>query len=349
MLLHRWVVPWLSRTAGAFGEVDVPGDVPSPVIRRRGMRLRWLVGLIVVLVSACDGSAAPADSGPPAGVAARVSDHGVSLRVPRGWFAKSLRGRLEVQSYHGRQPGPGQVWAAIDEFSRDPVDPIGSTFPPLHGRLGIRPGQFPPPRSEWQGGDLSAARYFASGHRHFELMVIYGDHHPPVPVVRGLDAILGTLRVEPANHYVGRLRPPRFQSEAGWHVASTPATRERPEGDQLCARASTIRYRDTNTCPIPSYTIDALPPGGMVITVDKYRDWGAPGRVSRLRRHPIVPAAIKDWGEGGYRSATTIGTTRDGSTVEIDVFIGRVGNFTAQMRRRAQAMMNHLDMPTWPP
>jgi hypothetical protein len=308
------------------------------------MRFVRLAAIAALSAACSSGTTATHPGGEDSGY--RVADHGVSLRVPPGWTTQSLRGRLTLENFAGSHtPGQGQVWAAIDELSLDPRDPIGFPFPRLEGNLRIRPGQYPSP--EWKGGDLGAARLFAAAGRHFELMVVYGDRHPSGTVVHSLDAALSTLIVHPGNHYLGTLEPPRFAHHAGWRVGSSAATHERPEGDQLCAWASTIRYRDSNTCPIPSFTIDALPPGGMVISVDKYRDWNPP-RGAALPAHPVVPNTITVMAEGGYRSATLTGTTPDRTTVEIDVYIGRHGRFTPAMRQRAQTMLDQLNLPAWP-
>ena len=299
---------------------------------------------VLVLTAACGsaGTATPAEV-----VAHRVADHGVSVRIPRGWVAQPLRGRLVLANFRGAHaPGPGQVWAAIDEISHDPRDPVGFPFPPLRaGSLRIRPGEYP--SAEWKGGDIGAARLFAAAGRRFELMVVYGDRHPSGGVVRRLDAVLRTLVVRPGDRYTATLEPPRFTRLAGWRIGGDGETHERPEGDQLCAWATTIRYRDHSACPIPTSTIGALPPGGMVISVDEYRDWNAPqGPV--LPPHPVVPRRITVMAEGGYRSADIRGTLPDGATVEIAVYVGSREPFTRAMRRRAQMMVDRLELPPWP-
>jgi hypothetical protein len=85
----------------------------------------------------------------------------------------------------------------------------------------------------------------------------------------------------------------------------------------------------------------------MVITVMKYRDWNRP-TAPRIGRHPRLPSHLREW-EGGYRSATVLGTCGDGASVEIDVFLGRRGGFTPAMRMRAQEMVDRLVLPNWPP
>ena len=60
-------------------------------------------------------------------------------------------------------------------------------------------------------------------------------------------------------------------------------------------------YRDPQACPIPSYTIDALPPTGIVISTNASRDWSTLPTRDPLPHHLSLPARLSPPGEGGWR------------------------------------------------
>jgi hypothetical protein len=346
------------------GDVDPPLDLWARIehradeLGRPGRRprvarpLRWALaaGGCLLVIAALAIAAHSRDTTPPhpASPTRVIHDDNVSLRLPRGWQGQALQGRLQIRDYnHGRwaAPPPGHVWAAIDEESRGFALGGGLPFPPLSGPLTIRPGEYSTP--ELGGGDLGAARTFRLNGRYFELMVIFGDKHPAPHVVNRLNHVLRTLAVGPALQSSAPLPPPAFSPAAGWQTGHSRGAPTQPQGDQLCAWASTIRYRDPNACPIAAYTINALRPGQMVISVAIHRDWGTLGG-PRLPAHPVVPAKLGPTQEGGRRSATIYGT-RSTYTVEINVWVGYGQPFTAAMHRRAQQEIDRLALPAWPP
>jgi hypothetical protein len=280
---------------------------------------------------------------PPA--SRRIIDNGVTVRLPTGWTGRSLHGRLEVRNYAGtNDPSAGQVWAAIDEYGVGLAMSGGLRYPELNGSLSIRPGQFT--NARLAGGDFDASRLFSSHGRFFQLKVVYGDATPSAATIRSLNGVLATLKIEPTTAPPVRLEPALFRSAGGWHTGGDSATIEQPEGTQLCAWASTIRYRDQGACPIPSNTISALKGDDMVISVTVARTWARP-EPNQLPRHITVPAAVTTVAEGGYRSVTIEGRARTGYDVVIQVYIARTEQFTSSMRLRAQQEIDRLRLPDW--
>ena len=319
-------------------------DAATIAVRMGTMRIPACVWVIATVCAGCGlgpGAVGTGDASRP------VTEQGVSLSLPSGWKGQALQGRLQIRDYaDGRwgAPPPGHVWAAIDERSRSFAGVDGLPYPPLTRPLSVRPGQF---SSRVLGtGDLGAARLFRRDGRYFELAVVYGDTHPSRSLVDRLNAVLGTLVVRRITHPPAMLQPPTFAAATGWHAGHSPAMRAQPQGDQLCAWASTIRYRDRNPCPIPTSTIRALRAGQMVISIDVYRDWSF-RRSSPLPPRLVVPRTVTSGTEGGYTSAHIFGTTRR-STVEIDVYVGFGQPFTTTMRARAQREIDRLRLPRWP-
>ena len=309
------------------GDVDPPLDLWARIERRAeelgagetrrrsglGRPLRWALAaggcLAVVAALAIAAHSRGTTEHHPAAPTHRIHDDNVSLRLPRRWEGQALQGRLQIRDYsHGRwgaAPPPGHVWAVIDEESRRFALAGGLPHPPLSGPLTIRPGEYSTP--QLRGGDFGAARTFRLNGRYFELMVIFGDKHPAPAVVDRLNRVLRTLRVGPALQSSAPLQPPAFSAAPGWQTGHSRGAPTQPQGDQLCAWASTIRYRDPNVCPIAAFTINALRPGQMVISVDIHRDWGTLN-APPLSAHPVVPAKLGPTQEGGRRSATIFGT-----------------------------------------
>ncbi len=238
--------------------------------------MRWCVVLLALAVCGC-GHAATAGSrdSTPAGTV--VSGHGIAVTLPSGWHVVVLRGRTEIQNYDGnRDPRVGNVRAFLDEFSQAFAND-GMPYPKLDGALRIHPGDYPSATFATEADqrrDISgAARFFTESGRRFELLVQYGGKPAPQSTVSELNHVLATVAIQPGDFYPGTLDPPTFSRIRGWAVGRDAPTHARPEGDQLCAWASTIPYRDPQACPIPSYTIDALPHTGIVISTDASRDW----------------------------------------------------------------------------
>jgi hypothetical protein len=316
------------------------------------VRLVALLSALVVIASAgCVGASHASQPsttvGPSKPFAFAAGADGVSLRLPAGWQAKALLGRLQIRNAtRGRwgAPSAGQVWAVLDERSRSFAASDGLSYPSLVGRLTIAPGQFS--THQLAGGDWGAARLFRQHGRYFELGVVYGDTHPSQTLVRRLDRVLATLVIRPTSLAPATLQPPRFLATTGWRSGSNLPAPAQPQGDQLCAWASMIPYHDSNVCPIPGRTIRALKPGQMVISVDAYRDWTQPLR-PRLPHHLVVPSTLTTQAEGGYQSATIIGHTPQYS-LQIDVYVGHNQPFTTAMRAQAQHELDRLHLPRWP-
>ncbi len=313
--------------------------------------MRRIVLLLGVLAAGCGQGATNSSHGSPV-AATTVGARGVRIAVPDGWQANAAPGHIVIQDYDGYgDPAGGQVQASLSEYSQTLAAEDGFAYPVLDGPLTIRPGEYPSAQfakdSEEVPGVIGAARFFTVSGRLFELQARYGGDPPPTVAVAGLNEILATLRVQPGDFYPGTLNPPAFTPAAGWHIGGDTPTGARPEGDQLCAWASTIPYRDAQNCPIAAYTIDALPVDGMVISVNAYRSWSLPS--DQLPRTLTLPAHLGPPGEGGRRSLDISGMSRGGYYVDISVNIAAGATLTPTMRSRAQAMVDGLRLPIWPP
>ena len=312
--------------------------------------MRSLLLLLAVVLAGC-GQAGAGSGAPSADAQQVVSDRGVSLTIPDGWSGVALRGRVQVRDYTGAgDPAAGHVEAFLDELSTA-FDNSGYPYPDLSGALAIQPGTYPSPEFAVEaepGPHLAgAARFFTDAGRRFELLVVYGGDEPPDATVAALNGVLATLRVQPGDFYDTTVAPPSFAPAGGWYVGGDGPTRERPEGDQLCAWASTMPYRDPQACPIPAFTIDQLPPDGMVISVDAYRSW-QPLSGDPLPGALVLPAQLGPVQEGGRRSFDISGTVDDTYQVDVSVYVADGATPTPAMRERAQAMLDGLHLPTWP-
>ena len=313
--------------------------------------MRGIVLLVVAIAAGCGQVNAVSSTGPQV-AGTSVSGRGVSMTVPDGWHADVSVGRVQIQNYTGRgDPTAGQVQAFLSEYSEAFSANDGFLYPELAGSLTIEPGEFPSTQfakdAEQGPGVSGAARFFTASGRRFELFARYGGNPPPTAAVAGLNAILATLRVQPGDFYPGILDPPTFSPMQGWFIGGDAPTGARPEGDQLCAWASTIPYRDSQSCPIAAGTIDALPPDGMVISVSAYRNWSLPS--GQLPSKLTLPAELGSPREGARRSLDIQGMSADGYYVEITVNVAKDATLTPGMRDQAQAMVDGLQLPTWPP
>ena len=315
--------------------------------------MRRILLLVGALAAACGHAAASSGGSQGSQVAgATVAGRGVSIVVPEGWQADVARGRIQIQDYAGTgDPAVGQVQAFLREYSQALAAGDGFPYPELAGPLTIQPGEYPSvqfAQDATQGpGITGAARFFTASGRRFELFARYGGDPPAAAAGAGLNDILATLRVQPGDFYPGTLDPPAFSPAQGWYIGGDGPTGARPEGDQLCAWASTIPYRDPQNCPIAAYTIDALPPDGMVISANAYRNWSLPH--GQLPETLTLPGQLGSPGEGGRRSLDIQGIAPGGYYVEISVNVAADATLTPAMRNQAQAMVDSLHLPTWPP
>jgi hypothetical protein len=313
--------------------------------------MRGVVLVLGALAAGCGQGVAGSSDGSHV-AATTVSARGVSIAVPDGWQANASPGHIEIQDYDGHgDPIAGEVQASLSEYSQTLAAEDGFAYPELDGRLTIRPDEYPSAQfakdAEEIPGVTGAARFFTVSGRLFELYARYGGDPPPTDSVARLNEILRTLRVQPGDFFPGTLDPPAFTPTAGWQVGGDTPTGARPEGDQLCAWASTIPYRDPQNCPIAAYTIDALPVDGMVISVNIYRNWSLPN--DQLPQKLTLPAQLGPPGEGGRRSLDISGMSPGGYYVDISVNIAADATLTPTMRSRAQAMVDSLRPPSWPP
>jgi hypothetical protein len=313
--------------------------------------MRRILLVLGALAAGC-GQGAASSSGGSQVTATNVGTRGVTIAVPDDWHANASPGHIEIQNYDGHgDPVAGQVQASLSEYSQTLAREDGFAYPELDGPLTIGPGEYPSAQfakdSQEVPGVTGAARFFTISGRLFEVYARYGGDPPPAVAVAGLNEILATLRVQQGDFYPGTLDPPAFTPTAGWHVGGDTPTGARPEGDQLCAWASTIPYRDPQNCPIAAYTIDALPADGMVISVDAYRNWSLP--IDQLPETLTLPAHLGPPGEGGRRSLDISGMSLDGYYVDISVNVAADARLTPTMRSRAQAMVDGLRLPIWPP
>jgi hypothetical protein len=321
-----------------------------------GMRPMTLV-VWVVLAAGCGQAATVGSDGSqrsqPAGTA--VAGRGVSLSLLDGWHADVVRGRIQFQDYLGQgDPAAGQVHAFLSEYSPALAASDGFPYPELAGPLTLTPGEFPSAqfaRDADQGpGITAAARFFTVAGRRFEVFAQYGGDPPPSAAVAELNDILATFHAQPGDFYPGTVNGPAFEPASGWYIGGDAPIEARPEGDQLCAWASTTPYQDSHSgnCPIAARTIDALPPDGMVISARAYRSWSLP--TDQLPEPLTLPDELGPPGEGGRKSLDIHGMTPHWYYLEISVNFAPQARLTPAMRSQAQAMVDRLQLPAaWPP
>lgn len=297
--------------------------------------------------------------------------YGVSATLPRGWDGVLARGALHAATFPVSAGLPAWDRHATDLREDDvvlslfeneprrspPLEP--GEYPSLEGRLGLEADDFHPFDGVTEDSRVTghgyARRVFRTAGRFFVLFAESGARVPEPRVLDDLNALLGSLTVEPGDFFPWAVEPARFQPRPGWFLGTSGPDEARAEGEFTTSWASTIPYEDEwNALPMTE-TLRRLPADGIVIWVSLMRSNRLPPRET----DPCCPARRAPFRLGEFERRETwqgqvgdiseyvlSGTVGDRQRIDVRVYFGR-RDPTDAMRAEAERMLAGLHLPDW--
>jgi hypothetical protein len=320
-----------------------------------------LVVLTVTTIAALAPDAGPGELQATEG-ARRISGFGMAATLPSGWQGRVTRGALIAST--GPLP-PGRGWLSTELgrrlragdlgvllFEAEPAP--GVPIDPSFYRRG-RPRAFAAREFARPGRQRMAARNFSVAGRLFDLFVEARTRAPSAQRLAELYALVRSLEIEPGDHYPGRVEPARFGPARGWSTRTRGAVAFRPVTVSITVSA-TVVYRDHHNALPPSRTLQALPPDGIALRVSLLADARhvpiADRRDRALARRPYRLSNAHCASFEGFpehiRTCVLRALVHRQYRVEIWVLYGRERP-TRSQRARAQAQLDRLVLPGWPP
>jgi hypothetical protein len=295
-----------------------------------------------------------------------VSEYGIRMRLPPGWSGSVTRGVLQAASFPlppgdapgaaRRNIGPEEVLITLFEHDSDEAPFVTSGFPVV-----VDASEFVPPEPGTAAKTSlthgMTGRSFVLQDREFVLWVESGTRPPAPSTLEALNEALATLQIERGDFYPGTVEPATFAAASGWHTGTGGSGEARPDGDQTWSWAGTVPVLD-EPFSFAQRTLESLPDDGIVIVVQLSRNSIAPPTASD-RNFPVLQppyqlsqAHVSEAWEGQVRDLpeyVILSRVRKGQyNAEIRVFFGRPDP-TAEQLGRAQAELDRLRLPDWPP
>jgi hypothetical protein len=261
-----------------------------------------------------------------------IDAFGLHATFPPGWEGGIARGEVHA--------GDGSMDVGITEFS----SPDAASFVTGILPLTIGPAEFVHQRG---GTGYETGRSFLQAGRQFQLWVRIPDAHPTADALEQVNAFLASFRAVRGDFYPGQVEPAIFAAADGWQTASTGPAEIQPDGQATLTWASTIPYRDEGFQWPPHETLAALPPDGIVLTI-QLQQYGSKGG------SPVQPPfRLSDFEEVTFEGLTTENGPRSfagryaNHDVTVWAFFGRERP-THEQLERAQSELDRLRLPEWP-
>lgn len=239
--------------------------------------------------------------------------------------------------------------------NRSPPTDLGD-YPALVGKVHFVASDFSDTDGNFDDSALTghgiARRTFRLSDRLFVVFVETGTRPASDRVLAELNALLGSLEVEPGDFYPGRVEPPRFAPNPGWHVGDSGPDDADADGEFTTAWAATVPYADEWNALTPFQTLERLPEDGVVLWLGLSRTnrfpppkpaRTPPFRLDDFERNDLWEGQVRDLPE--YR---LWGTAHGDTLLDLRVYFGRPDPSPA-MRAAAQAMLDRLELPEWGP
>ena len=314
---------------------------------------------LIALAPSCGAAEAPARE-----ANAKLERYGIALTLPPGWHARLTRATVEAGTAP-LTPARNEISLAeaglvVRLFEYEPEPEFMRETQRTHPDGSPRSFTAAEFRSTELGGDNPkgqgfARRNFSLAGRYFDLFVESAAARPSEGAVAGLNELVTSLDVRAGDFYPGTIEPPRFAPADGWYAGSYGGGEVRAT-DHASAWASTVPYRNGPRDLPPATTLEALPPGGILIWVGLARDNRFPptGELRSRRSAVSVPLQLGQaqggpgW-EGQVRDISLYrlwGWVGEQYSVDLWIFYGRAEP-TADQRARVQAALDRLDLPDW--
>jgi hypothetical protein len=272
------------------------------------------------------------------GDAEQIEGYGISMELPPGWKGSVTRGRVEASTAGLR--------LSLRENGGTDAQPF------VTGRTPIRlsTAEFVGPSGGFDPKIVAmTGRSFVEQGRTFVLDVVADALPPRDEVVTEANEALATLKVEAGDFYPGTVDPATFAEADGWHTGDTGPAKMQPDGEQTISWASTIPYKDSGFQFPPHATQDALPPDGIAIVVMLSQSGPHSNGPDTSPRLDLAGATVGTF-EGMDPSKQTRMLTLHAHNYggQIWVMFGQE-HPTADQVDRAQAELDRLQLPSWPP
>jgi hypothetical protein len=249
----------------------------------------------------------------------------MTLTVPAGWNGSITHGLVRLR-------GQGlKLWIRETSPTRRP-DPFfrRRAVPMLHA------------------SDFRSAEHhlgFTLSGRRFALLPF--PARPSAATLEAVNVALRSFTVKPGNYYGQGLPPARLPAQPGWFVGARGG-KLLAEGGQTTTWAATVPYRDPPLQIPPSRTLSRLPRDGVIIWVSLSRDSAL--RIRPVNSRRIRPRLIASYLEGLPPGIGVYGASvrKTGYDLHLRVFFKTL-HPSAKVIARAQAELNGLQLPVWPP
>jgi hypothetical protein len=288
--------------------------------------------------------------------------YGLAITFPSGWDGEIARGAVRFANRPlpdlalcGGPRALGSRDLVVEVLERDPPPSERSHYPSLDGPPLLHlsdigrpePGTYPEEHGH-------ATVPFSVAGRSFVLFAESGTRDVDPAAIDRVNQILATLTIEPGDFYPGQVEPAAFRPADGWYTGSSGPRPIAADGDWTVSWAATVPYQDQWDA-IPMETLEKLPADGIVVWASLSRSCDPNG--SR-QRFPVVPRPYRlsdfeihpGW-EGQVRDLPQyrLWTRVEGQyEVDLRVYFGRADP-TGDMRERAQAALDRLELPDWGP
>jgi hypothetical protein len=261
-----------------------------------------------------------------------IGGYGLHANLPPGWTGGVARGEVHA--------GDGAIDLSINEFDA----PGSESF--VTGRMPLLIGS-----TEFvhqaRGMGYETGRSFIENGRQFQLWVRSAHEQPSPEELAHANAFLASFTADGGDFYPGTVEPATFAPAAGWNSGNTGAAEIKPDGQQTMSWTSTIPYRDSGLQFPPTQTLEALPPGGIVLVVwlQQYRQSDAGSGESPFR--------LEDFERGSFEGippendARMLRARTGNCDVTVWALFGRAQPADEQLQR-AQAELDRLRLPDWP-
>jgi hypothetical protein len=263
-----------------------------------------------------------------------IRGYGMHANLPSGWTGGIARGDVHASD--------GRVDLSITESDA----PDAGSFVTGRMPLLIGPAEFV---HQSVGAGYETGRSFVENDRQFQLWVRAPQEDPSSEELASVNAFLASFSADAGDFYPGTVEPATFAPADGWDTGTTGRAEIGSDGQQTMSWASTIPYRDSGFQFPPHATLEALPPEGVVIVAMLTQSSGQSNGTDEAPVLDLRKAPIADFeGLGSVNAPHELAFHANNYDAQVWALFGREQP-TQEQLDRAQAELDRLNLPRWPP